>query len=482
MGTHIKNYKLKKIKEFFMFIIFILFVACTESNTKQIENYFLNKGDTLCINSFKFIIDNLSKEEADLLFKDKELIIKDIELAVGLNREKIINNDISFKLFCEYILPLRIFNEPLEEWRADCLLSYGNLINLSADSICNVLNKRLKNNFSFGWALNAYSMPWSELKLIKHGSCFHMSKSLVYPMRSLGIPTSLDIVYNWGTASGGHCWNVFYDGKMKCFMGREEATAYNPFLVYKNVYYPDKSAYRYPPKIFRKIFSINNDILELTKGVMDEDIPIILRDCRIMDVTDEYFIVSDLKFKINNLNNDVKNVYLSVFNDDWVPAAASRVENGYITFRSMNRNILYLVSLYKQNQVIPIDYPIYLSKDGSIKKLVPNEEKLLDINIAHCYPMFMEYLFALTNSHQTPRDIFEGLGKGKYLRMPNKGELYSLYYWSCKGWKIVDSKVASSSGLLFRNIPSNSLYKLIDRRGNIVGRCFIISKDSISWM
>ena len=50
-----------------------------------------------------------------------------------------------------------------------------------------------------------------------------MAKSVLYPLRALGYPCTIDFSPCWGNTTGGHSWNVVYiEGKMIPFMGREK--------------------------------------------------------------------------------------------------------------------------------------------------------------------------------------------------------------------------------------------------------------------
>ena len=77
-----------------------------------------------------------------------------------------------------------------------------------------------------------------------------MAKSVLYPLRALGYPCTIDFSPCWGNTTGGHSWNVVYiEGKMIPFMGREKGVyAYDPFRIY-NFENPERmNPARYPGK------------------------------------------------------------------------------------------------------------------------------------------------------------------------------------------------------------------------------------------
>lgn len=162
------------------------------------------------------------------------------------------------------------------------------------------------------------------------------------------------------------------------FMGRESNPGiYNPFLAHKNETDTLQSVFRYPPKIFRKTYAVNPELLRLRKKFPHAEISPLLVDIRIKDVTGEYFPVSDISIKKDGYLPDEPG-YLAVYGKKWeVVAIAHQSKDSIFVFHNMKRNILYIPARYENNRTIPCSYPFILQEDGNIRKLKPKKAKLL---------------------------------------------------------------------------------------------------------
>lgn len=462
----------------------VLFIACHNSNSKQIEQHFAHSKDSLCMQAYSFLCKNISNDELQSLASSKELFINNIEQAVNICRTQINNGEIPFSIFCEYVLPFRIFQEPMTNWRGECLEEFSFLKNKDSWYICNTINNLLKKGFKFGKQAPIYtSMTWNEVKESPSGHCYHMAKAPIFPLRALGVPVTIDFIYNWGNATGSHCWNVAYlHGKMIPFMGREgNPGTYNPFLAHENAPDSTKSAFRYPAKIYRKTFSINSELLQLRKGLPFSDMPLFLTDCRVTDVTSEYFPVTNIVLK-DTIDNGNDLIYLATFSNDWqVTAVANTTNKTPIIFHNMKRNMLYIPALYKDERTMPFAPPFIIDNAGMMKELKPDHQSKNNLTIKFLYPLLMEYLYAWGHLDNLPKDIFEGLPLNKYRRGPENNVNYVLYYWNDNEWQSLDEKSASKNTIQFNNIPSNALFQIADKNGNFIGRCFTVDNGNMTW-
>jgi O-antigen ligase len=450
-----------------------------DSEEKNIEQYFQQKGDTLLLKSWLFLKENSSAEELKQYANNEFFLITDIELAVNTSRQAIETGKISFDLFSEYILPIKIYDEPIENWREVCLKDYLYLKNKLVLEICDSLNNIFKKVFKYGEnPISPYTISWSNLKDITKGDCYHMAKTLVYPLRALGIPTTIDFIHSWGNANGVHCWNVAYiDGKMVPFMGRDSVPYhFNPFFIE-----PD-TVMRFPAKVFRKTFSINGEIEDLKKGVSYRDIPFLLKDSRIKDVSAAYFPVFDIK--LNNLLNTEKYplVYLSVFSNGWkLVAATKNLKNKPVIFNAMKGDMLYLPAAYKNENIIPIGYPIIVDNIGNTNVLKPDTTIKKEITIKYLYPLMMENLYALSHRDELPNDIFNKIKDNTFRHRPEQGKIYSVLYWINNRWEVCDKQCALADIIKFGKIPANALFHLTDENEEFIGRCFTIEGEEMVW-
>ncbi|MDR3327362.1 MAG: hypothetical protein LBT04_04445 [Prevotellaceae bacterium] len=308
-----------------------------------------------------------------------------------------------------------------------------------------------------------------------------MAKIVLYPLRTLGIPATIDFVRNWGNSTGAHAWDVVWTKeKMVAFMGLEQLPyEYNPFSIY-----PDSlTSIRFPAKVFRKTFSINKEIETWKEGLSSQDIPIILKDNKIKDVSDEYFPVTDIHWIALRESISDSLVYLSVYEDDWKLAyAAKNRKNKTVVFKQMKREMLYLPSVYRSGQVIPVDVPLTVDACGRTKRLQADVDKKISFTITSLYPALMEKIYALDHQDELPKDIFKRIDAGSFRRKPVNGEVYQLQYWKNGCWQICAKNEAVENKLVFKNIPSQALYILTGSNGKPLGRCFTLENGKqIFW-
>ncbi|WP_307757474.1 hypothetical protein [uncultured Mediterranea sp.] len=469
-------------------ILVILLSSCSQSNSDQIQRYFQADGDSLALKSFMFLKQEMESSDWETFTMDKEFAVREIQNALQVNREQLSNGDISFDVFAEYLLSPIIMDEPLDDWREKCRKQYDFARSLDLASVCDTVNKLLSKNFVFGYGVpSAWYMGWNRLDTLKKGDCWHMAKSVLYPLRALGYPATIDYSPCWGNTTGGHAWNVVYTGKqMVAFMGREETIyKYNPFRLFDfkdSVKMLRAEPYRYPAKVYRKTFSVNKKWKQLLEGVERADIPAFLRDWRMADVTEEYFPVADVEVKLdaNVCPNEL--VYLAVYSRDWTITAVQECrEDGKVLFKDLKRKMLYLPVVYRDGRAYPIDDPFIIEADGRKRVLVPIPGAMVSCRIPYLLPLRQELSWAVGKRSSLPKDIFDRLYSGENRKKPKNGETYSLYYWDKNCWMFVEKSQVAGSELVFRRVPKNCLLFLADKEGHFIGRCFTVEKGEMVW-
>jgi hypothetical protein len=116
----------------------------------MVEKHFLQVNDSLLWQSYQFLKQNCSTDEFALLVENRQDFIYDVELAVRTCRRSIESGEIPFEVFCEYILPPKIYDEPFEPWRKACVEEFSFMQSLSIPKICNTLNHCIVKGFTFG--------------------------------------------------------------------------------------------------------------------------------------------------------------------------------------------------------------------------------------------------------------------------------------------------------------------------------------------
>ena len=286
---------------------------------------------------------------------------------------------LSYEEFRDWILPYKVTEyQSLDNWR-DVLSEFY------SDSISTVTDPDDQRNTIYGaieivrneihskQSAIGHRVIWEDRGSIPmrsaatwvrmtYGSCMDYVIMGTAVFRSLGFPAVVDQVPNWGRNSDGHSWYVFPDDR-----GRDQATINSLIMPAGMQFYP----YERIPKVFRKTFSINKDVLKYLKRAKYR-YSFELCD---KDVTDKYNVTSNIE--IETKRNEVKKlkdhkyVYIAMAKNSngpqWQVLDFGYMKKGKACFKNMGRNILYIAMGYDGNSLVPISNPFILHKSGRIE-------------------------------------------------------------------------------------------------------------------
>ncbi|WP_254561392.1 transglutaminase-like domain-containing protein [Dyadobacter diqingensis] len=466
---------------------------------KRVINHYKTKDDTIGYIASIFLIENMkglgtydSKTDSmrlDLEHINADYLISNIDASLKVSRLNLIKGNISQTAFLEYILPYRLEYEGLSDWRKQCLDRYnsisGDLFNLKTFeeqafyAVTNI-NNDLIDHFKYTNSESpAEFNNWQQLITRKSGDCWAMTNTITYPLRAMGIPTTIDFITSWGNSNGGgHAWNtlILKTRKTVPFLGFEASPPnYNPFKVYKTVM-------RFPAKIFRKTFSMNP--LALSNLITNvNDIPVHLRFDRAIDVTDQYLSTKTVKVYIGN-RSAPNIVYLSVFsNGQWQPVCGTPRKLGYYFFDKMVENILYIPTSFDSEKGVKLlGYPFFI-RSGIIFSLKPNMSSLENITIGNTRSLVSDGLglYGLNISKEVFYQRMENLMSGINTSKPLDNVTYKLFYWD--GSWVLHSEVKKIPGknLVFYNVPKNALLRLISPHDLRNSRIFSYKNGQVWW-
>lgn len=305
----------------------------------------------------------------------------------------------SFEQFCEYVLPYRCMDEPINAWRIrlmsknDWLLD--SLKNGSVIKAVKLINKSLfcyvnpNNNFN----RVPFSMGYFAINNTNRGRCIEQCNFTIMNMRALGIPVSMDFTPVWAKRSSGHSWNALIDttGKTIDFFG----TMLQPF---------EHSLTEAPSKIYRRTFSIQRSTPFFNIRKL-EPIPDFFQKYDFIDVTKQYNMpVANVQIQFRNKKIDRTLAYLCTFNNiTWIPIACALIDHDNLLFENMGcglipnqiysknnqkEGIVYLpVIMINENNYEPLNYPFILYSTKKIHKLIPDKKRKITIILNRKYPL-----------------------------------------------------------------------------------------------
>jgi len=356
-----------------------------------IKKYFANK-DTLqqklvSVNKGKYtdsIVIDINVLTAEYLIDNIDRTFVSLEKAGW-------KDEISFTDFCEYVLPYRSGNEPLENWRkeilrdsvfkiaGDTLFSFKGL-KAAADYFTRK-HSNLKKNFLISSGESVAKIPdlsYSVLDLLSTGTCENLSQLSIFACRSVAIPVAIDFTPHWANRTLGHNWVVLItkNGTIPFIL---------PIKDTLGVYKTNDCTHS---KIYRHTFSNNPESHVKQRGFCDF-LPYVFNDPRLIDVTDTYLKTMDFSIPVLFHSSDSKYAYLAVSDRlSWVPVDWGIVRKKQANFKKIGENCVYLPVSISGSGITPFNYPFVLNSDGEIRYFIPDLKELQRVELARKYPIF----------------------------------------------------------------------------------------------
>ena len=270
---------------------------------------------------------------------------------------------LSFEQFCEFVLPYRVADEPLESWRPYFMNRYqwmsDSLKNPSDPVEVSILINKDISTWFFGGKGTMYrehgrELTASQLTKCKISSCMQQASLACFAMRSMGLAVAHVNVPQWGNRSMMHDFNavISKEGKFVDFLC--------PSLP-PGTHFMNDSA----PKITMTLFSVNKENIK-------HQLSIALDKRNVIDVTDSFVATAQVTLDISH-NKNIKEIYLCVFNNkDWIPVARGRLRNNVAIFDSMGKDIIYTPLFIGKDLMKFYGMPFFLAKDESVKTFIPD--------------------------------------------------------------------------------------------------------------
>ena len=355
------------------------------------------------------------------------MLISDIDFSFKVWRNSPWKKDVSFKAFCKYILPYRVYEErPISNWKKKLYYKYHNLIKNIKDIkiafalVHDSINKEIKRaHFQYPYQLNA-----CEMEKIKGGSCLQRCVYEASVMRALGIPVVMDGTTFWGNYSNsGHTWIALIgrDGLYTVANKDSIARKNNPidssiFPIRKKVSndFPyDTTFKKRCSKITRIQYSISSSNYNDKKT--PRNIFNLFNNVHFSDVSSDY----NLKSSIIIRGKYGCYCYLCSYQTGygWAPISFAKNNNGMYSFKNLGDSIIYLPVIYKNDKMIALSNPILLHrKKATILNPIFTEKKAIILD--RKYPLINQFI---NTWNDMLGGIFEGSNNKEFI---NSTHLY----------------------------------------------------------
>jgi hypothetical protein len=311
-------------------------------------------------------------------------LIDNIEQSFRVWQEQPWGAGISFEGFCEQILPYRVADEPLEEWRQ----LYYDYFRPKVDSMCGDTRDLLtagravyriiyeSRRWIFDSSVTSRHLGAETLFHSRLGDCRLMALYATYAFRALGIPCGIDmILQNPDKHYKQHYWNYMKDnrGGTRRFellqMEPEESNKMN----------------RRTGKVYRSCYGIQPGS---PPSVYKTKLPAPLNDWLITDVTHEYYEKTTLAVAVNGKRRDGGLLFLGVFNNsEWIPVACSKIKSGKAVFDYVEPDIAYRPFCHVNGKQEMEGFPVIVRADNNHTFVKPDTARLRTVSINRKYPL-----------------------------------------------------------------------------------------------
>lgn len=406
-------------------------------------------------------LDALEQEHGELNYKCKHFhkdletitaaqLIENIDLAFQAWHQKPWARDLSFEAFCEYVLPYRGSNEPINSFRPACLERYADLPEKLEDpqdarAAARLIQKDVHRwvRFSELYYLHPTDQGFDEMSERGVGRCEDISNMMSYALRANAIPAATDYTPYWADRDNNHAWEVILDSSGQGKSGLSNRAA----------------------KIYRKTFSIQRDSLGCRKNP-DEKVPPWLGGKSFLDVTAQYLPTTDVTIQLDEDKPEhARFAYICVFNGgQWQAIHWGEIEHDHVTFTAMGRNIAYLPACYVDKKVVPAAPAFILTEEGQIRRLEPDAATPLTIELTATVP-------------ETP-DADTHTDRPMIVVKP--GKTYELFVWN-DGWDSLGKQTAGEQPVSFGSVPGGGLYWLVAEGSRRLERIFTIEAGQQVW-
>jgi len=417
-----------------------------------------------------------------------EYFINNIELAVKEWKENPWSHHVSYKDFCEYILPYKVYDEQPENWRQYFLDRYSKVKDTIHSSnpvyVADIINKDIEKWFKFSTLFYEYPFDMGLDRLIQGqvGGCKHMVTVTAYANRALGIPCAVDFAPHYGNRSLGHNWLVVFDRNMN-------AIPYNgassEWLNMGYVFHKQTTNVKIP-KIYRRMFSTQKNNFDSLINQTDYTPQFFLHK-HLIDVTKDYMPVSTVTLQTSGkMPSDKKLAYLCIFNNKtWVPVEWGEVRNGKVTYENMGQDIVYLPVYYMYDQMIPFSEPIILTKEGIVLPIKKYKGKAQSAKLFYKYPPELTAVNDSTNAilNDNVYELFywdnRWISLGKKTTADRKADIDSLGFDFNK--PLFFNNIKNREFIFYENVPVGTLFLLHNYTQGKEERIFTIENNEQVW-
>lgn len=427
-----------------------------------------------------WIMISSSKQERPVLKKDLQTLtaaylIKNVEEAYAAWKQASWSGEVSMEHFCKYILPYKVADEPVVDWRSVLRSKYSHLVRgiTSQGEAYKVVYEYLEQKFKGGSINYPYSQDVLMLDMLQMGSCDLRTLYMVHVMRALGICAVYEYTPAWANyGDSSHSWvalvektdriNTYFADTINYIDGSYEKTIFRPEEL--NYPYSIDSLKRIA-KVYRRTFAINKMACECE----EKDVPELFKDKYSEDVTPQYRnITTKNRLAVKSDRGD--RLYLCTYQQKkgWIPVGiANRINSTTVDVGPLIHDNIVVVAKYIDGTVVPISNPFIVSHDKEPECIQPDGLTLETVRLLR------KYIFSNRWANRWGELVGTRIETSKTHKFTNVGTcLYEVREIPTEEVTIMfDEDIAYD---YLRIMPADKMYPvfaeidMVDRKGNII--------------
>ena len=339
------------------------------------------------------IVDSLKKADGEFSLRllshkydiqniDSALLVHNIEWAFKVWQEQPWGKNVCFDDFCEFVLPYRVGDEPLTEWREQLYNRYNPLLDsirylpeaedplFVAQFLIDEWQKR-----PYNWTMSFPEGPHlgPATTKLKAGSCREFTDGVIYILRSVGIPCGTDKTIMRGDNNASHFWAFVLDKDRKTYVTEPviwtEATKSRIMMA----------------KAHRVTFGVNKEWME-ESGDISRIYPTFRYAC-LQDVTSVYNDSANYQITISadDMYNRIDRselLYLCLSDrNQWVPVDFALMQGNEVCFRNVGSDVVCTVATWNGNTLQIQSDPFLIEKNTGKLKFYHAEKERLNVNL-----------------------------------------------------------------------------------------------------
>ncbi len=256
-----------------------------------------------------------------------------------------------------YMIPYRIENEVIDDWRSLVLHDYGHVVDQfnEEDAITSIhqwVNHHVDSLYQFDkrYIKQANVQTYRMLDSIRKGNYRDLAHQKIRFFRSFGIPSTFDYIPVLSDTNYAFAWATAMD----------ETGRFEPQLP-PGTSYLFRDYNKRIPKVYRRIFHSLDSSLYALKPT-EVHTPPFLGHFHYLDVTDAYVQVADVSLSLACPDTLV---YLAVKNnEEWRAVDWAICKHDEASFTKMATGIHYKVVYLKEREISPFSSEFKLKADG----------------------------------------------------------------------------------------------------------------------